>query len=99
MSSLQPKTPPLKVSTGWVELEALEEPTVIVTFKGYAPVLKVRVRQTGLDYLMYLSAKSIAEGLEPLRAKNAGHFAELCFRIRKQSEDQFAPYEIQPLGR
>ena len=29
--------PALKVSTGWIELEIISEPDVILTFRGYAP--------------------------------------------------------------
>ena len=34
--------PSLKVSTGWIELEIISEPDVVLTYKGYAPILRVR---------------------------------------------------------
>ena len=34
--------PPLKVGTGWIELEIISEPDVVLTFKGYAPILQVK---------------------------------------------------------
>ena len=69
--------PQLKVSTGWIDVSVLEEPTVKATFKGYAPILKVRANHTGLEYFLYISAKSITEGLEPLRQQNGGKFCGL----------------------
>ena len=86
--------PTLKVGTGWVELSVLDEPTVKVTYKGYAPVLPVRVHQTGLRYLLFISAKSLGEGIEPLRASNGGKFSGLSFKVRKAGPDTFAPYEV-----
>ena len=34
--------PALKVGIGWIELEIISEPDVVLTFKGYAPILQVR---------------------------------------------------------
>lgn len=91
---LQESVPPLKVGTGWIELEIVSEPDVVLTFKGYAPILRVRNSRTGLEYLLYISAKSLAEPLEVLRKKNAGIFMGIRFRIRKESMEQMAKYEI-----
>jgi len=88
------RMPTLRVSTGWVGVTATGEPTIVVTYKGYAPVLPVRVDSTGLDYILYISSKSLTEALEPLRRKNKNVFTGLRFGIRKQSEDRFAPYEL-----
>jgi hypothetical protein len=89
------KLPQLKVGTGWVDIKVLSEPTVIATFKGYAPVLHVIVKRTKLEYLLYISAKSIAANLEPLRQINNNAFTGLEFSIRKANDDSFAPYEIK----
>lgn len=89
------KIPQLKVGTGWIDIKVLSEPTVIATFKGYAPVLHVMAKRTKLEYLLYISAKSIAAGLEPLRHNNNNAFTSLEFSIRKANDDSFAPYEIK----
>jgi hypothetical protein len=89
--------PPLKVGTGWIGVAVTGEATVIQTFKGYAPVLPVKVIATGLDYILYISAKSLAEKLEPLRNANGGRFGGLTFSIRKTADEQFSPYEIKPV--
>lgn len=86
--------PILKVSIGWIELEATAEPTVRPGISGYQPVLPVRALKTGLDYVLYISAKSLTEAIEPLRKENNFRFTGLRFRIRKQSQDKFAPYEV-----
>lgn len=68
---------------------------VVPTFKGYAPVLPVKVDLTGLEYVLYISSKSLTDALEPLRAANKGSFAGLKFSVRKSSDDQFAGYEVR----
>jgi len=87
--------PTLKVGTGWIDLVVTDEPTVYLTFKGYAPVLPVKVKQTGLDYYLYISAVSIGKAIEPLRKDNGGSFKNLEFSIRKADEDKFSPYELK----
>lgn len=87
--------PSLKIGTGWTEIEVTSEPDVTLTYKGYVPVLRVKVAKTGLDYLLYIGAKSLAEPLENLRAKNGGRFLGLKVQIKKQSIEQFAKYEVQ----
>jgi hypothetical protein len=88
-------TPQLSVGTGWIAVEVTDEPTIVLTFKGYAPILPVKNRINGLPYIMYISAKSLAEPLEKLRASNGGLFKGLIFEVRKESEDRFAKYEVR----
>ena len=87
--------PSLKVSTGWIELEVISEPDVVLTFRGYAPILRVRKSKTHVEYLLYISAKSIAEPLEELRKNNAGVFKGIRLRIRKESMEQISKYELE----
>ena len=87
--------PSLKVSTGWIELEIISEPEVVLTFRGYAPILRVRKFKTRVEYLLYISAKSIAEPLEELRKNNAGIFKGIRLRIRKESMEQISKYELE----
>ena len=87
--------PSLKVSTGWIELEIISEPEVVLTFRGYAPILRVRKSKTRVEYLLYISAKSIAEPLEELRKNNAGIFKGIRLRIRKESMEQISKYELE----
>jgi len=87
--------PSLKIGTGWVEIEVVSEVDVTLTFKGYAPTLRVRVTKTGLDYLLYIGAKSLAQPLEERRTNHGGRFLGLRLQIRKQSSDQYAKYEVK----
>ena len=48
----QDSVPSLKVGTGWIELEIVSEPDVVLTFKGYAPILRVQNSRTGLEYML-----------------------------------------------
>ena len=57
----------LKVGTGWIEIEIVSEPDVVLTFKGYIPVLRIQKSRTNVEYLLYISAKSLAEPLEELK--------------------------------
>jgi hypothetical protein len=87
----------LKVGTAWTELEVASEPDVVLTFRGYAPVLEVRVVQSGLIKHLYISAKSLSVELENLRRQNKGAFKGLRFRLRKESADQTAPYVLESI--
>jgi len=88
--------PKLDVGVGWIEVEVTGPPNLINTFRGYTPVLPVKEARTSLDYWLFVQAKSIAEKLEPLREQNNGRFEGLKFRIRKQSMEKLAKYEIEP---
>ena len=84
----------LKVSTEWIELETISEADVVLTTFGYTPFLRVREMITDIDYGFYISAKSLAIPLEKLRKDNNGIFEGIQFRVRKESTDQKAPYEV-----
>ena len=92
---LQESVPFLRVGTGWIELEIVSESDVVLTFKGYTPILRVRNCRTGLEYWLYIAARSLAEPLETLRRNNAGIFNGIHFRIRKESMERMARYEIE----
>ena len=95
----QKKRPPryfiIKVGIGWIGLEIISEPDVILTFKGYAPILRVRKLSNNLEYILYISAKSLGEPLEKLRENNEGIFRGIQFRVRKNGKAPMAPYEIE----
>ena len=87
--------PQLKLGPGWVSLLVTGEPIAKLTSRGYAPVLPVKVEQTSLDYILYITAKSLSEPLEKLRTQNNWNFTGLKFEIRKQGTEQTSPYEIR----
>ena len=84
----------LKASTEWIELEIISDADVILTTFGYAPFLRVREIRTNTEYRLYISAKSLAEPLEDIRKDNDNRFEGIQFRIRKESTDQKARYEV-----
>lgn len=84
----------LKVGTEWIELEIISESDVVLTTFGYAPFLKVKEITTDSEYGFYISAKSLADSLEKLRKDNGGIFESIQFRVRKESIDQKARYEV-----
>ena len=95
MQQDEQRLPKLDVRTGWIELAIISEPFVVMTFKGYVPAVNVRVVRTGLEYMLYVSARSLAEALEPLRKANSGRFRGLQFEIHKASDDKMAKYELR----
>ena len=89
-----PQLPQLKVGTDWITITVTGTVEVITSF-GYAPVLPVRKENMSQEYILYISAKSLSEQLEPLRKKNVMGFIGLKFSIRKESEDKMAKYELK----
>ena len=83
----------LKVGTDWADAEILTEPYVVMTMRGYAPVVDVK---SGTDkLLLYISAKSLSLALEPLVQANGGKFTGLKLRLKKESDDKMAGYVVE----
>jgi hypothetical protein len=87
------RKPNLKVGVNWVTAEVVSEPKVVVSIRGYAPIVDVKTPEG--DFILYISSKSITEGLEPLVQANGGKFAGLKLRLRKETEDRMAPYIVE----
>lgn len=85
--------PNLKVGVQWVTVELLTEPYVVMSIRGYTPV--VDVQGPNGRQILFISSKSISEGLEPLVQANGGKFQGLKLRLRKETEDRMAPYIVE----
>ena len=85
----------LKVGIEWIELKIISESDVVLTTFGYAPFLRVKENTTDNEYGFYVSAKSLADPLEKLRKDNGGIFEGIQFRVRKESTDPKAKYEVE----
>ncbi len=90
-----PLPPQLRVGTGWIPITVTGPVDVIAGFRGYAPILMVKADITGLDFILYISAKSLTEQIEPLRKRNGDKFIGLKFSIRKESDERLARYELK----
>lgn len=88
----------LRVGEGQIPLRIMSEPYVVLTFRGYAPVVDVLHLRQKVNYTMYIQAKTLAEKLEEMRKKNNGRFASLEFLISKASSDRFSAYVVEPLA-
>ena len=88
---------PISVTTEAIVLKIVSEPTVLLTFRGYAPVVEVHLdgEPAGETNYLYIAAKSLSEPLDDLRKKNGGKFTGIHLRLRKESTDKFAPYIVQ----
>lgn len=89
----QDRKPNLKVGVEPVAVDILSEPYVVMTARGYAPVVDVKTAQG--DFILYISSKSISEGLEPLVKAADGRFTGLKLRLKKESDDQMAKYIVE----
>ena len=89
------KLPTLKIGTAWTEIEIIGEPDVRMTFRGYAPVLPVKVTKNRLGYVLFISAKSLSDYMEALRIKNNNSFIGLKIRIKKETDDKFSKYVVE----
>ena len=87
----------LKAGTGWIEVEAVAEADVVLTFRGYAPVLQVKVIKSGLVKQLYIGAKTLATVLEEMRKRNKNKFRGIRFRFRKESEEKMSSYIVEEL--
>jgi len=89
----QERKPNLKVGVEWINVEILSEPYVVMTIRGFAPVVDVKV-PTG-EFILYISSKSMSDGLVPLLEPADGKFKGLKFRVKKESEDKMARYIVE----
>ena len=89
----QERKPNLKVGVQAIAVEVLSEPFVVMTVRGYAPVVDVKAPEG--NFILYISSKSISEGLDPLVRANGGTFKGLKLRLRKETEDKMAPYIVE----
>src|SRR5579862_1624059 len=89
----QERKPNLKVGVDWIPVEVLSEPFVVMTIRGFAPVIDVKTPQG--DFILYISSKSMSDGLEPLLRDSNGAFKGLKFRVKKESEDKMARYVVE----
>ena len=78
-----------------VVVEIVSEPFVVNTFRGYAPVVNVKVEGEEGTKSMYISAKSLADSLTPMVDENGGKFTGLKLKIKKESADNRAPYIVE----
>ena len=72
----------------------MSEPRVLLSYRGYTPLLIVKVDEKKVLRSLYISAKSIAETLEEMRLDNGGSFTGLRFKIRKTGSEKTALYEF-----
>ncbi len=83
----------LKVGVDWIDIEVVSEPFVIMTMRGYAPV--VEVQAGGARRRLFIGAKTLGEELEPAVQKQGGKFTGLKFRVKKENADKMAPYVVE----
>ena len=87
-----------RIGTDWMELEITTEPYVVMSFRGFAPVVGAKNLVTGESNFLYISPMSLANKLEKATAERAGKFAGIKLKLRKESELNVSPYEVEFLS-
>lgn len=78
-----------------VNVKILTEPYVVLTARGYAPVVDVEVDGEPDKKVMFISAASLSQALEEFRSANEGRFTGIRMRVKKESADRFARYVVE----
>jgi hypothetical protein len=89
----QERKPNLKVGVEWIPVEITSEPYVVMTVRGFAPVVDVKGPQG--EFILYISSKSISDGLDSMLRATGGAFKGLKFKVKKESEDKMARYIVE----
>lgn len=89
--------PHMRVGVEWAEIQILTDPFVIYKRYRYLPVVLVEELRTEVKRLLYISAVSLGQCLEPIRAKR-GTLVGVNVRLRKTGEEQFSSYEVEELA-
>jgi len=87
------RKPTLKVGVESIPVEITSEPYVVMTVRGYAPVVDVKGPQG--DFILYISSKSMSDGLDPMVKAAGGAFKGLKLKVKKESEDKMARYIVE----
>ena len=88
---------PLRVDTSGVSIKIVTEPFVVNTTRGYAPAVNVQLDDTGEERTMFIGAKSLADPLQQMVTSNGGKFSGLKLSLKKQSDDRYAGYIVEPV--
>lgn len=89
--------PYLRVGPEWAEIQVLTDPFVIYKRYKYLPVVLVEELRTEHKRLLFISAVSLGQSLEPIRAKR-GTLIGVNVRVRKRGEERFSTYEVEELA-
>ncbi|MEZ7893490.1 MAG: hypothetical protein QMC67_17275 [Candidatus Wallbacteria bacterium] len=86
-----------KCTTDFVTLKIVSEPYVVLTARGYAPVVDVENLADNVKYIFYIQALSVAKILEEFKKENEDKFTGISIKVKKESTDKFAPYIIEKI--
>tara|TARA_B100001146_G_C15755386_1_gene253526 strand:+ start:130 stop:438 length:309 start_codon:yes stop_codon:yes gene_type:complete len=96
-NSIDTDLPSMRVKEGRILIKVLSDPFVVYRARKYLPVIHVKDTEADLDYLLFVSAISLSETLEEIRAEY-GTLIDKEFAIRKKDSAQTSPYEIEELN-
>jgi len=87
----------LRLGTDWTEIQILSDPFVVCRRDRYIPAVLVEEMNTEEKRLLFVSAGSLGQCLEPIRARR-GALVGLNVRLRKKGDDRFSTYEVEELA-
>ena len=87
----------LRIGPEWAEIQILTDPFVIYKRDRYLPVVLVEELRTETRHLLYISAVSLGQRLESIRA-NRDTLVGVNIRMRKKGEERFSSYEVEELA-
>ena len=88
----------LKFDSNQKQIVFTSEPYVIYSeYLAYQPVINAKVDFEEIEYLIYLSAKSLSRQLEPIVKKNGNKFTGIELIIFKESDDRRSKYIVEEL--
>jgi hypothetical protein len=89
--------PRLRVGAEWAAVQILTDPFVVYRRDRYLPVILVEELKTELKHILFISATSLGQCLEPIRIKRST-LVGVNVKIRKSGEDRFSSYEVEELA-
>ena len=89
---------PFRADTVGACVELIGEPEIVYTRRGFAPVVEIRDEKTREKFVMFLSSKSLAEGVQKLLEANKNLFSGIRIHVKKESDDRYAQYVITDIS-
>jgi len=88
----------LKVTTTPVVVTVVSEPFVVLSYRGFCPVVRVRL-EDGTEPIFFIGARSFSEALAPhLLGEGGDKFLGLKLRLSRDGIFSTAPYLVEVLN-
>jgi hypothetical protein len=86
----------LKVGTAPTEVTVVDGPFLRKSIRGYYPVLKVKVKKSGIVYFLAIGSRSLTDYLDPLYKRDK-KFTGLELSLSKKTDAEMSPYVVEEI--